>query len=116
MESTPSIEFSRIVPFDQIGVTGTVYHIEAKDEECRLLAKRFDLVAIHRLSAHFTLSHGEEPRTYRVEGEVTGDVIQSCVSTLKDVPAHVQAPFHILLRPTQGGDNDEEFIIDLDDE
>jgi hypothetical protein len=116
MESNPAIEFSRIVPFDQIGLTQATYHVEAKDEECRLLAKRFGLVAIHRLNAHFTLSHAEEPRTYRVEGEVIGDVIQSCVSTLKDVPAHVRATFHILLRPSQGKDNEEEFIIDLDDE
>lgn len=116
MESGPAIEFSRIVAFDQIGVTGATYRVEANKEECRLLAARFQLVAIHQLNAHFVLSHDEEPGCYRIEGEVIGDVVQSCVSTLKDVPAHVQAAFHILLRPSQGGDREEEFIIDLEDE
>ena len=116
MQVVPSAEFSRLVTFDEIGVNGATYQIEAREEECRLLAARFNLVAIHNLKAHFVLSHGSEPGGYVVEGEVEGDVVQSCVSTLKDVPAHVQANFHILLRPSQGENQDEEFIIDLDDE
>lgn len=116
MKPDPQIEFSRIVAFDQIGSTGMTYHVEAKEEERRLLAERFQLVAIHRLNAHFALSHDEEPGCYRIEGEVTGDVVQSCVSTLKDVPAHVQAAFYILLKPSQGEDREEEWAIDLEDE
>jgi len=116
MQSDSRIEFSRIVTFEQIGTTGASYHVEAKEEECRLLAKRFQLVAIHQLHAHFTLSHGEEPECYRIEGEVMGDVVQSCVSTLKDVPARVQATFQILLKPSQEDNTEEEWTIDLDDE
>jgi hypothetical protein len=116
MEPNPTIEFSHLVAFDQISVTGATYHVEAKAEECRLLAARFELIAIHHLSAHFVLSHDAEPGCYRIEGKVIGEVVQSCVSTLKDVPAHVQASFHILLRPSEGKNNEEEFIIDLDDE
>lgn len=114
MEADPTVEFSRVVAFDQIGITGAIYDIEAKEEECCLLAARFHLVAIHQLNAHFELSQDEEPGCYRIQGEVVGDVVQSCVSTLKDVPAHVQASFYILLRPSQG--TEEEFMIDLDDE
>jgi len=116
MESDPNIEFSRIVSFDEIGSISATYHVEAKEEECRLLAARFQLVAIHSLRADFELSHAEEPRCYRIEGEVSGDVVQSCVSTLKDVPAHVHVTVHMLLRPSMGEDRDEEFIIDLEDE
>lgn len=116
MEADPKVEFSRILSFDQIGITGATYHVEAKEEERRLLAARFHLVAIHQLSAHFDLSHAEGPGCYRITGEVNGDVTQSCVSTLKDVPAHIHATFHILLRPSQGADQEEEFIIDLEDE
>ncbi len=116
MQVVLSVEFSRLVTFDEIGVNGATYHIEAKEEERRLLAERFQLVAIHSLKAHFALSHAAEPGDYVIEGEVEGDVVQSCVSTLKDVPAHVQAGFHILLRPSQGENKEEEFIIDLEDE
>ena len=116
MESDPNIEFSRIVPFDDIGSTSATYHVEAKEEECRLLAARFELMAIHSLKADFELFHAEEPGCYRIEGEVRGDVVQTCVSTLKDVPAHVHVTVHMLLRPSMGEDNDEEFIIDLEDE
>lgn len=116
MQIAPSTEFSRLVAFDEIGAKGATYHIEAKEEECRLLAERFQLVAIHSLKAYFTLSHAAEPGGYTVEGEVEGDVVQSCVSTLKDVPAHVRASFYILLRPSQGENIEEELIIDLEDE
>jgi uncharacterized metal-binding protein YceD (DUF177 family) len=116
MEVVLSVEFSRLVTFDEIGVNGATYQIEAREEERQLLAARFNLVAIHSLKAHFVLSCSAEPGGYTVEGEVEGDVVQSCVSTLKDVPAHVQARFHILLRPSQGENKDEEFIIDLEDE
>lgn len=116
MESDPTIEFSRIVAFDQIGAIGSNFHIEAKEEECRLLAERFQLVAIRKLSADFVLSLGEAPGWYRLEGEVSGDVIQACVSTLKDVPAQVHVTVHLLLCPSAEENKEEEFTIDLDDE
>ncbi|MBX9806150.1 MAG: DUF177 domain-containing protein [Alphaproteobacteria bacterium] len=116
MLSDPNVEFSRIVLFDQIGVTGATYHLEAKQEECRRLAVRFNLVAIHQMCAHFVLTQAEEPGCFQIEGEVSGDVVQSCVSTLKDVPAHVYATFILLLRPSREETKDEEFIIDLEDE
>ncbi|MGV8949128.1 MAG: YceD family protein [Candidatus Paracaedibacter sp.] len=116
MQVVPSVEFSRLVTFDEIGVNGATYQIEAREDECRLLAARFNLVAIHNLKASFAVSHGTEPGSYVVEGEIEGEVVQSCVSTLKDVQAHVQANFYILLRPSQEENQDEEFIIDLDDE
>jgi hypothetical protein len=116
MESDPTIEFSRIVSFDDIGSTSATYHVEAKEEECRLLAVRFELMAIHSLKAHFEISHAEEPECYRVEGQVSGDVVQTCVSTLKDVPAQVHVKVNMLLRPSMAEDKDEEFIIDLEDE
>lgn len=116
MQVVLSVEFSRLVTFDEIGINGATYQIEARPDECQLLAARFNLIAIHYLKANFALSHAAEPGGYVVEGEVEGDVVQSCVSTLKDVPAHVKASFHILLRPSQEENKDEEFIIDLDDE
>jgi hypothetical protein len=116
MESDPKIEFSRIVSFDEVGALGATYHIEAKEEECRLLAERFQLVSIRQFSADFVLSLGEAPGWYRLEGEVSGDVIQLCVSTLKDVPAHVRVTVHMLLCPAAEEKSEEEFTIDLDDE
>lgn len=116
MESDPQIEFSRIVSFEEVGALSVTYHVEAKEEECRLLAARFELVAVHQLSANFVLSQGEAPGWYRLEGEVSGDVVQSCVSTLKDVSAHVQVSVHMLLRPSFEEDKEAEFTIDLEDE
>jgi hypothetical protein len=114
MQSDPAIEFSRILSFEQIGATGASYHVEANEEERRLLAKRFNLVAIHGLGAHFFLSHAQEPGCISIEGEVRGEVVQSCVSTLKDVPESVHAQVKILLRPSQGTAIDETFEIDLE--
>jgi uncharacterized metal-binding protein YceD (DUF177 family) len=116
MESEPSVEFSRIVAFDQIGSMHLNYHVEAKPEECKLLSKRFGLVAIHQLSGDFVLSKGDEPGWYLIVGNIQGDVVQSCVSTLKDVPAHVEATVQILLKPSREEDKEQEFMIDLEDE
>jgi len=115
MQTDPTIEFSRILTFDQIKASGSSYHIQAKEEECHLLAKRFNLVAVKYLKADFFLTHAEEPRCYHIKGEVEGDVVQSCVSTLKDVPAHVHAFFDIVLKPSQGEGKEEEYMIDLED-
>lgn len=116
MEPEPSTEFSRIVTFDQVTANGLNYHIEAKPEECQRLATRFNLVAIHDLKGEFVLSHDEEPGWYRIEGEIQSDVVQTCVSTLKDVPAHVQAKIQMLLKPSRDEDKEQEFMIDLEDE
>jgi hypothetical protein len=110
------IEFSRIVALDQIGVTGLNYSIEAKSEECSLLATRFDLKAIHNLKADFVLESAEEKNCYRINGVVVAEVIQFCISTLRDVPAPVKATFKILLRPSVANDLQKEFEIDIDEE
>lgn len=116
MESGTSVEFSRIVTFDQIGSTNLNYHVEAKPGECKLLSKRFSLVAIHQLSGDFVLSKAEGPGWYLIVGIIHGDVVQTCVSTLKDVPAHVEATVQILLKPSREEDTEKEFMIDLEDE
>ena len=116
MESDPTIEFSRIISFDQIGSSGSHYHVEAKEEERRLLATRFQLIEIYHLSAEYDLSEADEPGCYRVQGEVVGDVVQTCVSSLQDVPGHIKAKVNMLLRPCQSENNEEEFVIDLEDE
>jgi uncharacterized metal-binding protein YceD (DUF177 family) len=120
MESNPNTEFSRIVIFDDIGITGANYNIEAKEPECRLLATRFRLISVNNLKATFDVvpcnEFGEDGGSYRVTGEVVGDVVQTCVSTLQDVPAHVQVEVNMLLRRSKGSDQGEEFMIDLEDD
>jgi hypothetical protein len=116
MEPEQPNEFSRVVSFDQITANGFKYHVEAKPEECQRLAKRFSLVAIHQLKGDFVLSPDEEPGWFRIEGEIQSDVVQSCVSTLKDVPAQVQASIQILLKPSREENKEQEFMIDLEEE
>ena len=114
MQSDPTVEFSRILAFEQIGSTGVQYHVEAHEEERRLLTKRFRLVAIHELAANFFLTHAPEPGCISIEGEVRGEVVQSCVATLKDVQESVCVQVHIILRPSQGAAIDDAFEIDLE--
>lgn len=116
MISDPKVEFSRIVIFDEITSSGVHYEVEAKEEERKKLAARFELITIHSLKAKFDLSRADEPGGYEIVGDVIGDVVQTCVATLKDVPAHVEAKVNVLLRPSKGPDSEEEFMIDLEDE
>lgn len=116
MQSDPHIEFSRIITFDQIGIHGSTYHVEANEKERLLLAKRFHLVAIHSFKTSFTLSHAAEAEGYDITGHIESDVVQTCVSTLKDVPAHVNATFQILLLPSCEENTEEDFLTDLEEE
>lgn len=81
-------EFSRI--FDAARLPLGEQVIEASPDECEALAKRFALVAVHRLSARVTMVC--DGPTVRATGRLEADVVQSCAVSGDDLPAKIAEP------------------------
>ena len=68
----------------------------ARPDECRELARRFDLLAVEALSAEGMLLPEAAGRRIRLDGRLVADVIQTCVVSLDPVPAHIDVQFERL--------------------
>lgn len=110
-------ELSRLFNLDKVGTkSGINFQVKAGPSEREALAKRFDLVEIKRLEVIFTLAHGSEEATYEITGTGKADVVQSCVVTLKDVPAHVEFTIHVIAQEGEEQPIDENDLSFLDEE
>ncbi|MGH6629608.1 MAG: YceD family protein [Burkholderiales bacterium] len=90
--TTETCEFSRLIRLDQITDATTV--ITATAEECRSLAKRFELVALHHLTATVRLRrHG--PESVRASGRVAARWTQNCIVTLEPVDSAFDETFAV---------------------
>jgi uncharacterized metal-binding protein YceD (DUF177 family) len=79
-------EFSRTVQLRQ--VDARPHRLEANEAERKALAKRFGLVAIHRLEAEAELEReGDE---VEANGTMEADIVQSCAVTGDDLPVSVR--------------------------
>jgi len=87
-----SQEFSRFIEADSVGAKPIERQISANADERAALAQRFELQAIDRLEADFTLRRAGNG-VIHVKGTVRGEVVQSCVVTLEPVPARIDETF-----------------------
>jgi uncharacterized metal-binding protein YceD (DUF177 family) len=88
-----ALEFSRPLAPDHVPPEGTSVHLAASAAECRLLARRFELIDLTRLEGDIRVLPVGGTETIQVSGHVSADVVQSCVVTLDPVPAKVEADF-----------------------
>jgi uncharacterized metal-binding protein YceD (DUF177 family) len=103
-----SQEFSRFIEADTVGAKPIERQISANAEERAALAQRFDLQAIDRLEADFTLRRAGNG-VIHVKGIVRGEVVQSCVVTLEPVPATIEDEFAAdFAAEAEGPSEDEE--------
>lgn len=80
------------LPVDVMHLPADAVTLAATDAERAALAEAYDLVAVDKLAAEATLTHG--PRgSVLVEGRVVADITQTCVVSLVPVPAHIDEPF-----------------------
>jgi hypothetical protein len=101
-------EFSRLIDADTISETPRTIEIGADEAERRRLAGRFRLVAIDQLTASITLAR--RAGILHADGQVTADVVQSCVVTGEPLPAHVDAPFAVRYVPDALSPSGEEEV------
>jgi uncharacterized metal-binding protein YceD (DUF177 family) len=89
----------------------------ATADECAALAKRFDLRHLENFKANMTVLRVSEGRMIRVKGSLSADVVQSCVVSLRDVPAHIQGEFDTYFNEDgKNIDQDGEFSIEIEEE
>jgi uncharacterized metal-binding protein YceD (DUF177 family) len=91
-QHSDSQEFSRFVEADSVGTHRMERRISANPEERAALARRFELIAVDRLEAVFSLKRAGGG-VIHVSGELEAEVTQSCVVTLAPVPAKIAESF-----------------------
>jgi uncharacterized metal-binding protein YceD (DUF177 family) len=105
-------EFSRRVPLARLGPEPFRQEIEASDDECGALARRFGLVAVDRLAADVELVR-QGPDRILLRAIFAAEFVQSCVVTLDPVAGAVAERFELLYGPPEleeagfGGSEDD---------
>ena len=92
-------ELSRLVETDRLGPEGLKLTVEATPEERQALAGRFDLLAVDSLTAEVEVAGEPDGVSFRLQGRLRADVVQSCVVTLDPVPAHIEEAFERVYVP-----------------
>ena len=100
------VDFSRIIRVEHVGARegeeGESLSFAADDNERRMLAKRFGLVALDALEAEVVATRLEvegdvrqAPSGVRLRVKLEADVVQSCVVSLEPVAAHIAQGFEV---------------------
>lgn len=122
-------EFSRILHVDRIfqqkrrTATGSNQQrdhevsVNADAEECKALAKRFDLKGLKRLQANLSFRPSSEALVggagssgslpVEVEGSIEAHLTQTCVRTNEDFEVDVEFPIYAVVKPV-ASNNDED--------
>jgi uncharacterized metal-binding protein YceD (DUF177 family) len=91
-------EFSRLVPLARLGSAPFRQQIEATPSECEKLSRRFDLLALDRLTAAVELRRqGDE--VIVLEAAFEAEFVQNCVVTLEPVAGAVSDRFMLVYGP-----------------
>ncbi|HCI48415.1 MAG: hypothetical protein A2621_02470 [Alphaproteobacteria bacterium RIFCSPHIGHO2_01_FULL_41_14] len=93
-------EFIRFLDVKKLTSLPATFTFVANDKEKEDLAKRLDLVVLKNLQVNCQVQGkvGEFP--LQVSAVVKAEVIQSCVTTLKDLPDEVEEPIKLELFPS----------------
>jgi uncharacterized metal-binding protein YceD (DUF177 family) len=105
-------EFSRTVDTRSIG--NDPVRLEANASERAALAKRFGIVAIHKLTAEVAL----EPVKGAIlaAGTLNAQIVQSCAVSAEDLPVKLAEPLSLRFVPERAaGRPDQEVELDADD-
>lgn len=117
MTHAPS-ELSRILRVSDVGRTNSVA-VVATPAECKVLADRFDLLALDSLSAEVTVR--AIAGGVALSGTVVAALTQRCVASDAPVPAKISEPFdlrfvrHSVGKAVVEEDGEEGVALDADD-
>ncbi|HVR90342.1 MAG TPA: DUF177 domain-containing protein [Novosphingobium sp.] len=105
-------EFSRLIDLRQLVLEPL--HFEATEAERAALAKRFELVAILRLTADVTVE--QDRNKVLAKGRLQADIVQSCAISGEDLPVRIAERLSLRFVPEGTGKRpDEEIELELDD-
>ena len=89
----PRPEFSRPLPLERLSGGDIGCEISANAQERAALARRFDLVALDRLTAELRVTRAGARGPIRVSGHLEAEVTQTCVVSLEPVRNRVEEDF-----------------------
>ncbi len=114
-------EFSKLLAVTDVPPNGTVVRFDVGEGERAALAKRFDLLALHKFKGEASVKpwrrHG-----LVIEGRLEADVVQACIATLEPIDAQVKASFTLNFLPSEMIERDaakaseKEIIVDVQNE
>jgi uncharacterized metal-binding protein YceD (DUF177 family) len=105
-------EFSYPVSIRQ--VDARIHHLAPDDVQRAALAKRFGLVAVHRLTAEITLER--DGNTVDATGALEAEIVQSCAVTGDDLPVSIREKLAFRFVPQTGeAKPDEEIELEQDE-
>lgn len=110
-------EFSRLIAVE--GITPDKPReetIEATEQECAALAERFGINELSGFKAKINIRRVAGGTTVRVAGAYEADVVQACVVTLRDVPAHLEGEFETFFSEDAPPESVEEMDFAIDDD
>lgn len=123
MTMIEKVEFSRPIGLEKIKTTGMELEISATPDECKALARRFDLVGINRLDARLDLRRheGAGGAEYVVAGDFSADVVQPCAITLEPIETCVASKLAVRYMSPQAYEefeerHDQDTPLDLEEE
>lgn len=93
-------EFSRVVPLARLGSASFRQQIEATPSEREKLSRRFDLLALDRLTAVVELRRQGDDVVV-LEAAFEAEFVQSCVVTLEPVAGAVSDRFMLVYGPAE---------------
>ena len=107
-------EFHRPIAVLDLPSSGRTIEIEADAAEREALARRFELLALDRLSARLTLKPIAGGPMLRVFGRFSATVTQACVVTWGPVPAEVEEAVDLRFGPAEKPER--EVMIGFDED
>jgi uncharacterized metal-binding protein YceD (DUF177 family) len=111
MSTTPIL--SRPVDLSAIPSTGIERKFSATESERAALAKALGLVAVNSLSADLVATAGKRG-SFRVEGRVQADIVQTCVVSLAPVPQKIDETIDVRFAPGEPDDLRAGAEIEID--
>ena len=89
-------EFSRPFDLKELEKIPRVIDLSANEEECALLAHRFDQQSVGCLSANLALAWLEAEEVLSISGRFQAEVVQTCVITLEPVTAELDEEINLV--------------------
>ena len=86
-------ELSRLMSVDRIKGDYFELTIEANDDECLALAKRFDLIELKNFTANLVFTPPRSKSPIHLKATFEASVVQRCVVTLEPVPSDLTGAF-----------------------
>jgi uncharacterized metal-binding protein YceD (DUF177 family) len=93
-------EFSRLVPLARLGSAPFGQQIDATPSERERLSRRFDLLALDRLTAAVELRR-QGDKVIVLEAALEAEFVQSCVVTLEPVAGAISDRFMLVYGPAE---------------